>query len=365
MSGLFVRKHADAVSAFCQVTVVYVHAGSQIRQQECVVHYYNKVREIIVYYPTGKGWKGKIKKPFAFLKAWRRGLKEVEGRPSLVHVNILTRTGIPALYMKLTKGIPYVITEHWSRYLPSRNSYHGVLRKLLTRLVVNQAAAVLPITGVLQEAMIGHGLKNKNYQVINNVVDDFFFEPATTVVREDARKHIVHISCFDDEPKNLSGIIRVLSRLITERDDFRVTIAGTGKDAPKIIALASSLNIPEDRLQFTGELIPEEIASLLHSADFFLLFSHNENAPVVISESLACGKPVVSSSVGGIPAMINNSNGVLVQPADEDGLKEALHYMLDHFKDYDALAIQKQAHEKYSYATVGKTIYELYRKVVP
>lgn len=367
MSGLFVRKHADAVSAFCRVTVLYLHADEKIKTTEVVIQEYNQVKEVLVYYPSGKGLSGKIKKQINYLKAWHIGLAEVFtrfGQPSIVHVNILTRTGIPALFLKINKKIPYVVTEHWSRYLVSRNSYHGLIRKIVTRLVVSQASAVLPITANLQEAMHLHGLENAHYQVINNVVEDFFFQRVKKTNTVDLRKHIVHISCFDDEPKNISGILRVTEVLSNERDDFKLTIAGTGKDEQKIKSLAEKLNISADRLHFTGELTPNQIAILLQQADFFLLFSNNENAPVVISESLACGKPVVSTNVGGISEMIDSSNGILIPPGNENALKNTLNYMLDHFQEYDADSISTAANLKYSYQQVGKQIYQLYKQIL-
>jgi glycosyltransferase involved in cell wall biosynthesis len=48
-------------------------------------------------------------------------------------------------------------------------------------------------------------------------------------------------------------------------------------------------------IEFMGEKMPTEVAEYMQQSDFFVLFSNYENSPVVISESLACGKPVISS----------------------------------------------------------------------
>lgn len=158
-------------------------------------------------------------------------------------------------------------------------------------------------------------------------------------------------------------MLRVFARLCDERSDFRLTLAGTGKDFDKIKSLADSLSI-SSKLDFTGELSPVEIAQLLHAADFTVLFSNNENAPVVISESLACGKPVVATRVGGIPEMVDDSNGLLVDAGDEPALRKALHTMLDSFENYPSSIIQERAREKYSYASVGETLFNIYKKVL-
>lgn len=367
MSGLFVRKHADAVSRYCKVTVVYVHADPSIQKNEIIIQNYHQVKEILVYYPGGKTLFSRVLKPFRFLFAYLQAIKWVlkhEGKPSLTHVNILTRTALPALYLKLYYKIPYIVTEHWSRYLPSRNSYHGILRKWLTRMLVREAALIMPVSRKLEEAMLMHGLQNPNYKIINNVVDDFFFNESVPVKKQEDKKKILHISCFDDEPKNLTGMLRAVKQLSKGRTDFVFTIAGNGKDELKIKNLFRELNFPEGMILFTGELTPFDIASEFAKTDFFVLFSTNENAPVVISESLACGKPVVSTNVGGIPEMLDSSNSILINPKDEKALKDALNTMLDHYQEYDAQKIRSDAYPKYSYEMVGKTIVERYKQVL-
>ena len=110
--------------------------------------------------------------------------------------------------------------------------------------------------------------------------------------------------------------------------------------------------------------MPTEVAEYMQHSDFFVLFSNYENSPVVISESLACGKPVISSNVGGISEHINSSNGILIAPRDEEALAESIDYMLDHFSDYKSAEIQSVAKSKFSMEAVGKEIYEQYLKAL-
>ena len=87
-------------------------------------------------------------------------------------------------------------------------------------------------------------------------------------------------------------------------------------------------------------------------ADFFVLFSNYENAPVVISEALAVGLPIVSSNVGGISEMINEEIGFLIDRKDEKALKEKILYLLDNFQKYDIEKIRNNG-LKYSFDRVG------------
>lgn len=367
MSGLFVRKHAEAVALFGDVTVLYFHADPQITKFEIVKQHVNEhLREIIVYYPNHiKGTVGRFIKIINYFRANYIGYKEVQkdfGRPDIVHVNVLTRTGLLAYWLKLTQRIPYVITEHWSRYFSERNSYSGFFRRFLTKLIVRSSGAVMPVSEGLKRAMLSHKLLNYNYQVINNVVEDFFFE--NTISSPKKIKKILHVSCFDDQVKNISGILRATKSLSLSRNDFNLIIVGTGVDYEKIRLYTDDLEFPQDMIHFTGELTPQEVAAQFYQADFFVLFSNYENSPVVISESLACGKPVISTDVGGISEHVNKSNGILIPAADEKALLDAIQHMLNNHQSYDKEKITSIAKQKFSYESVSDEINKIYSNVI-
>ncbi|HPD60068.1 MAG TPA: glycosyltransferase, partial [Paludibacteraceae bacterium] len=280
----------------------------------------------------------------------------------IVHANILTRTGLVAYGIHLFTRIPYVITEHWTRYLPLRKSYNGLLRKKFTEFVVKHAAAVFPVSEDLKKAMISNKLYNKNYFVVNNTVDDVFLTKVPKV--SETKKIILHVSCFDEQQKNVKGLLNSLKVLSVNRSDFKMIFIGTGVDFKEVVDYSVKLNFPEDVIHFVGEKNPAEVAEYMKNADFFVLFSNYENSPVVISESLVCGKPVISTDVGGIAEHINETNGILIPARDENMLFESLNFMLDHYQDYDAEKLSQEAVEKFSMKNVGKTIAQQYEKIL-
>lgn len=366
MAGLFVRKHAEAVSRYCDVQVLYVHGDKSISKIEVIKNRLNKIDEYIVYFPEKqKGILRRVYKIFSYIKAVQKGLriiKKESGLPDIVHVNILTRSGILAYFLKKINNIPYVITEHWTRYLPSRNSFKGFFRKFITRVIVKNASAVMPVSEDLKQSMLRHKLFNKNYYVINNVVEDIFFQQ--TRMNFSSQKTILHISCFDDNQKNISGLLRAIKELSTKRSDFTTVVVGTGIDYDMIIKYADELNISKDILRFTGELSPAKVAEEFAECDFFVMFSNHENSPVVICESLSCGKPVISTNVGGISELLNESNGILIPARDEKVLVEKIDFMLNHFQDFDGQTIQNEASRKFSYERIGNDIESIYKRIL-
>jgi glycosyltransferase involved in cell wall biosynthesis len=362
MFGLFVRKHAEAVSLYCEVKVLYIYADKNANRFELVENIQNEnFSEIIVYYPVSNSSFGKI---INFFTAYCKGFKQLKRekfKPDIIHANVLNRTAIVSYLTMIFKGTPYVITEHWSRYLPAKREFKGAIRKLITRIVVKNAKAILPVSEILKNAMLSYNLKNNNYIILNNVVDDYFFKDVAIACR--TKKRMIHISCFDEQAKNIKGILRTISKLSKIRQDFELILIGTGLDFDSVYDYSLSLGLSKNTVLFLGEKTPAEVAAWLQNSDIFILFSNYETAGVVIAESLACGKPVISTKVGAAPEYINSKNGKLVEVADEDALKEEMNFMLDHLDKFDSIAIRNDA-KRFSYSQIGLVLSEVYKKSI-
>jgi glycosyltransferase involved in cell wall biosynthesis len=280
-----------------------------------------------------------------------------------LHVNVLSRLGFVALIYRLFTGVPYVITEHWTRYLPGMNTYKGLIRKTLTKLIVRNASAVMPVTLNLQKAMQSHGLYNSNYRVIPNVVDTKLFTPKDFHV-DLTRKIFIHVSCFDDNQKNISGILRVLKALLEKRQDWLCMMVGDGIHFDQMVSYADQLKIKDSFVVFTGLKENDELATLMQQACFQVMFSRYENLPVVITESFACGVPFLSTNVGGVAEHIHENLGLLIKSEDETALLAGIESMLDNQSKFDKEVIRQYAVDHFSNEVIGKQISEVYSNII-
>ena len=80
----------------------------------------------------------------------------------------------------------------------------------------------------------------------------------------------------------------------------------------------------ESRILFLGELDAEELEATWTSASLFVLASHFEGYGMALTEALARGLPVVSTTGGAIPGTVPDGAGILVPPGDPDALARAL-----------------------------------------
>lgn len=369
MYGLFIQRHAEAVALYSRVGVVYVHAALEnlkVEHTEVDYRMEREVHTVRVYYPASQCSWGLLRSLINLIKFYsacfigQNRLKKELGTPDVLHIHILSRLGLIGLYYRWFHGIPFVISEHWSRYLPTGN-YGGILRKFFTSIVVRNSSGVTTVTENLAQAMQqGRGLVGAYYQVLPNVVDPVFFEANSLIKSDRTTKTFIHVSCFEDKSKNISGLLRVVSSLAKKRSDFNVVLVGEGQDLEKMKSYAIELEIPDQFLTFTGLLTGKQLVDRMNDADILVVTSHYENLPVVIIESFALGVPVISTRVGGIAEVVNNENGVLVNPGDDVELINRMEDYLDGKLNFDSEKIRSQSQDVYTFQAVGNRLIDLY-----
>lgn len=364
MEGLFVQKHATASALYCDVKVIFVHAVKNINTFEVVRQKYEAVTEYIVYYPAGKeNFFGKIEKTINYLRAYKMGfdlLRKENWKPDILHANVLTRTPLIAYLYKIKTKTPYVITEHWTRLLKAQSNFDGFFRVFIAKIVVKNAASILPVSTILKEGIEYHNLLLTKCEVVENVVDTCFYE-SYPIIKND-KKQLMNVTCFFEQHKNLFGLLRAVKAISKTRTDFQLSLVGTGKDYEITYNYYKSLDFPEGTVIFTGLKTSQEVAEMMHNADAIVQFSNYETAGVVIQEALVSGKPVISTKVGIAPDFICDKNGILVDVGDENQLITAIQYILDNLEKYNSKEIMDNAKNAFSYETIGKKHFEIYKE---
>lgn len=356
MSGLFVRNHAEAVSRKADVCVLYPCYDSDSNGIEIVDEYIKGIREVHVYCPSfrrfGLHRPTKILNIFrAAVIGWRYVLKNI-GRPDIIHANVMTRHAVWAWLLSKLYGIPYVVTEHWSRYKPGHECFRFPLHKQITQFVARRASCIMPVSDSLCADMQRRGISNQRWTTICNVVEDFFFYSPDKPRQPRHKKRFVNVTCFDEKSKNIKGILRATRALSQRRQDFEVILVGYGPDFDSAQQLARELDFPEGMVQFTGELTPRGVQQQLQEADAFLMFSNYENNSVAILEACSAGLPIVTTPCGTAELDVGEY-GIIVPFGDEAALTDAMSRMIDTCDTYDPEVISSRARLKYDYNVIG------------
>jgi glycosyltransferase involved in cell wall biosynthesis len=365
--GDFIQRHAIAVSMSQPLLVLYVgkSAIGNKSGENVVSPFSGTLKEERFYYASrdeGSGQLAKIRSLAQYFFLHFRvfaSLKKKKKMPDLVHVHVAMKAGLLALYLKWRYRIPYVVTEHWTGYyLQSSDTLFAksFLEKYLTRLILKKSSRILPVSQALGDQIRQYWVKIP-FQKIPNVVDTNIFFPAES---KPALFRFIHVSTLGFQ-KNPEGIIRTFSGLLNRGIRAELSLIG-----PVSASLQEQIKVSgvADHIFCTGEISYQQVAEEMRKSSALLLFSHYENMPCVILEALCSGIPVIAARVGGIPEVVNPTNGILVSPGNETELLEAMETMMLTHDQYDLAAISKLASQAFSYQTIGQEITRVYDEVL-
>ena len=126
--------------------------------------------------------------------------------------------------------------------------------------------------------------------------------------------------------KGVEILLKVAAELRARRVIKKVAIVGEGELTKELHAEARNLGI-DDLVDFLGKR--NDVENLLQQSRLFLLPSRWEGTPSALLEAMACGVPVLATSVGGVPYIIDSDvNGVLVPPGNIELMTRAAQQIL-------------------------------------
>jgi len=257
-------------------------------------------------------------------------------RPDVVLGYFVHPEGSAALHAARELGVPAVVCAVGSdlRRIPGRFS------RYLTRKTLERASTVIAVSGDLVRCAIELGAPPDRTIRIVNGCDGGLFKPAA---RKAARAELgipdsARMVLFAGHLVELKGLHELLAAFDVLSADRRAILAVLGS-GPLRNAVSAAAERHCGRILAPGARPPEEVARWLAACDVVCLPSHSEGCPNIVIEALTCGRPVVASAVGGIPELVNSSNGVLVAPGDPPALAAALEGALSRQWDAQAIAL--------------------------
>jgi glycosyltransferase involved in cell wall biosynthesis len=221
-------------------------------------------------------------------------------------------------------GVAHLFTMHGGRYYA-----HRLQRRIALRLAAFLSKSVVAVSKVLA----GHLAKDlwirpSRMDIIPNGVR---YAP---VVRSSLREELRLLS--SDQlvvtvgnlypVKGHTHLLDAVALLATRYPGLHVAVAGRGELEHQLRERARTLHIG-DRFHLLG--LRSDIANVLTAADVFVLPSLSEGVPLALLEAMFAGRPVVATTVGEVPTVLDGGRaGVLVPPENPAALANALAELL-------------------------------------
>lgn len=260
---------------------------------------------------------------------------------------------------------PAILTAR-IRATPCVVSYHGgeagAFLARSTRLVASTLRAAQALTvpsGFLQQVFGRFAIDSR---IVPNVVDLALFNAKPG--RTSKPPHVVvprNLEPIYDIPTALRAFAVVRQRL----PSATLSVAGSGSELVSLSGLAEALGIGS-AVTFTGRISREQMAALLAAADLVLNPSTADNMPISILEAMASGVPVVSTSVGGIPYLLDHGRtALLVESGDAMSMANAaLRVLQDEVLAARMTEAARVEVQQYSWPRVRVALEEVYEDVL-
>ncbi|GIL06993.1 MAG: hypothetical protein BroJett031_35130 [Betaproteobacteria bacterium] len=257
----------------------------------------------------------------------------------------------PAIWLARLRGVPVLVNYRGGEAESFLQRQARWVRPTL------RLARVLAVpSGFLQSVFARHGVAA---EVVPNVVDLARFAPAA---RRTPAQHIVvtrNLEQIYDIPTALRAFAKIRNRFPAAR----LTVAGSGPALDSLRRLAQELGVSE-AVRFTGRLDNDRIAELYREADLVINPSTVDNMPISLLEAMASGVPIVSTSVGGVPFVVEDERTALLVPArDPDAMAAAAVRIFEDSALRDALvAAGSQACRAYAWERVRPVLFAAYAR---
>jgi glycosyltransferase involved in cell wall biosynthesis len=122
--------------------------------------------------------------------------------------------------------------------------------------------------------------------------------------------------------------VEVLERVRRRFPEATLTMAGDGNMEEEMRRRLHDENV--QGVEMVGHLPLARLRELLAAGEIFINTTNVDNQPRSVMEAMACGLPVVSTNVGGVPFLIDDRvHGILVPPRDPDAMAAAVLELLD------------------------------------
>ena len=231
---------------------------------------------------------------------------------------------------------PFIVTQHntWIDYQSWLNIMENINDLTIGKSVLKHADRILTVSKETMKYVLRLGADKAKTSVMYNGVDTNCFHP---VKKGESRKKLglpkkrkIIFSARRLVYKNgIDTLIESAHLVARNNPDILFVVAGKGPSRKLIEDRIKELGI-EDSIKLTG-FVPDDLLPVYYdAADYFVLPSASgEGLPLVLFEAMACGLPVIATTVGGTPEIINHmKNGVLVPPRNPEAMAEALSKLL-------------------------------------
>ena len=274
--------------------------------------------------------------------------------PDLIHGNIGYPGGFWTYGVAKLQRVPYIMSEHYSRFT---YNFRSLIHRSLTLFSLKRASRIVSVSTPSAKEIQQY--VKRSVDVVSNMVNTNRF---TIVAKKSDVLQMGFIGGMssDTHQKGLDLLLGACKHLTI---DYALHIGGSGKYLEYYKELAKTYEI-EDKCKFYGLMDYDAIPAFMNRLDFFISSSRFESFGIVMVEAMASGLPVLATNSGGPSDFINQKNGLLIEPNNEDALKNGILEMIRIQDKFNRDEIRNFAVTNFSQDRFKHQIMHIYQEVI-
>ena len=229
---------------------------------------------------------------------------------------------VPVISWAIGSDIHYIAKRSMLNFYYTKKCLKNSTRILTTSRELEKCVKKIS-NGFIEINTFYRGINLTNFQDLNN--KDIFKKKLKLKIHS---KYILFIGRLTRN-KGIYELAEAFINISKKHSDYNLLLIGEEIEKENLVKLFKNAGIL-DKVSFKGIIPHKEIAYYMNVSDLLLFPSWNEGLPNVVMEAMACGLPVVTSNVGGIPEIvINNITGLSVPAKNVGKLTEAAIRMIE------------------------------------
>jgi len=273
---------------------------------------------------------------------------------------------VAAVVRTFGNNTPIIGTVHGSDL-----NYFAMKPSLRPQIVtaLNRCARIICVSNSLERTAHELGVRAET-TVIPNGIDTSVFRPGekndacTRLGLNPARPRVLYAGNFVPV-KGIEHLFRAMPHILGRYPECELVLVGASPGtAPRTpydsliadVGIGSSVRVVE-RVERT------ELPGWIHASDVVAVPSIRKGFGLIAAESLACGRPVVSTRSGGPEDIVEDGQGLLVPPGDSEAFGAALLTVLDGHGINKPEILAESAVRRFSYESVARRILDVYESV--
>lgn len=255
------------------------------------------------------------------LAGWKLARLLKERQPDILHAHDAHAVAIAALAMS------FVRTSIPTRVVASRRVIFQLGQNIFSRWKYRQVDRFICASSFIRTVLADDGISPTRLDVVYEGVDLVNLDTAPrvnlheTFSLPEGAPIVGNVGALDPD-KGQRYLIKAAQLVIRKIPNAQFLIVGQGVLEETLRQQIKSLNL-EKHVVLTG--FRSDVLSLQKGFNVFVMSSLSEGLGTSVIDAMACGRPVVSTNVGGLPELVDpGKTGQLVSPHDPQSLSEAI-----------------------------------------